>query len=326
MHPIIKPGILLLGAFALAACSTSPGTRPSTFSTPDLTPIVVNVPGQGTTQAGNGLGSAGGSVQGASSPPAASALPTLVPSNTQIPPAGTGGGAPPPAPAGAATPSSGQTPVARRIQFQPGATTATVQGSLPAGGTDRWVVNAAGGQMMQAGVAVTSGQAILVVFGADGNVLQSDHAESPVFNGTLPTTQDYTLDVRGSPNAATNYTLSITIPPLGSSPAGTSAPQRIQFAPGTSGATVQGTVPPNGVVRYVLYADTGYSLQASVSYSGGQAFLVAIAANGAVLVGPNLRWTHFSVILPATGDQIVEVHGTGNAPTPFTLTVVIPPR
>ncbi len=37
---------------------------------------------------------------------------------------------------------------------------------------------------------------ILIVYGADGTVLQSDHAGSATFSGVLPSTQDYLIDVR----------------------------------------------------------------------------------------------------------------------------------
>ena len=43
------------------------------------------------------------------------------------------------------------------------------------------------------------GEAILVVWGADGNVLLSDHAEASNFQSTLPTTQDYHIMVKGRP-------------------------------------------------------------------------------------------------------------------------------
>jgi hypothetical protein len=70
---------------------------------------------------------------------------------------------------------------------------------------------------LNAKLTFSNGIAILIIFGADGNVLISDHAETQTFTGVLPSTQDYIIDVRNNPNSATNYTLTITIPPLHSS-------------------------------------------------------------------------------------------------------------
>ncbi len=103
--------------------------------------------------------------------------------------------------------------MAKRIVFPLGATSVAVQGQVTANGIDRWVLAAQAGQTMTAQLTFSSGQAILVVFGADGNVLLSDHAGASTFTGTLPSTQDYFIDVRGNPNGTTSYTLSITIPP-----------------------------------------------------------------------------------------------------------------
>ncbi len=110
-------------------------------------------------------------------------------------------------------PQAPVTNIARRIVFPPGATSVAVQGQVTANGIDRWVLAAQAGQTMTAQLTFSSGQAILVVFGADGNVLLSDHAGASTFTGTLPSTQDYFIDVRGNPNGTTSYTLSITIPP-----------------------------------------------------------------------------------------------------------------
>ena len=66
---------------------------------------------------------------------------------------------------------------------------------------------------MQVGVIPTQGQVLLIIFGADGNVLISDHAGATNWRGKLPTTQDYNIDVRAYGNAPATYNLVVTIPP-----------------------------------------------------------------------------------------------------------------
>lgn len=64
-------------------------------------------------------------------------------------------------------------------------------------------------------VQVSSAQAnvIVIIYGADGNVLISDHAGATNWTGQLPTTQDYIIDTRSVGDAVVNFTLTVTIPP-----------------------------------------------------------------------------------------------------------------
>ncbi len=210
----------------------------------------------------------------------------------------------------------------RRIQFPPGATTVSVQGQLAASGMDRWVLRALGGQTLSAQLTFTFGQAILIVFGADGNVLQSDHAGSSSFTGVLPTTQDYIIDVRGNPNGPTNYTLTITVPPL-------SAPQfttrRIVFPVGATTVSVQGQLAASGMDRWVLRALGGQTLTAQLTFSFGQAILIVWGADGNVLQSDHAGSSSFTGVLPTTQDYYIDVRGNPNGPTSYTLIITVPP-
>lgn len=104
------------------------------------------------------------------------------------------------------------TPVAERIRFETGATSATVTGHLQASGSHQYVLSALGGQTMTVELAFTNGQAILAIWGADGNVLMSDHAEASSFSQVLPSSQDYYILVKGRPDGATDYSMKVTIP------------------------------------------------------------------------------------------------------------------
>ncbi len=66
---------------------------------------------------------------------------------------------------------------------------------------------------MSVSVTSTQGPVILIVYGADGNVLMSDHAGASTFRGTLPTTQDYYIDTRSVGSDVVPFTLQVTIPP-----------------------------------------------------------------------------------------------------------------
>jgi hypothetical protein len=97
-----------------------------------------------------------------------------------------------------------------RIQFAPGATSATIQGRLAAQETQHYVLHAMANQLLQ--VTVTPERAVrLSIYGVDGTVLRSGMGGPATFSGRLPSTQDYLLDLSaGSQPVA--YTLSVSIP------------------------------------------------------------------------------------------------------------------
>jgi inhibitor of cysteine peptidase len=84
---------------------------------------------------------------------------------------------------------------------------------MEAAGIDSYTLTAAQGQTMWVTVTATQGTAVLVIWGADGTVMISDHADATNWSGELPSTQDYNIDVKGDPDSATVYTLQVVIPP-----------------------------------------------------------------------------------------------------------------
>jgi hypothetical protein len=103
-----------------------------------------------------------------------------------------------------------------RVRFAPGATSAEVTGSLAANDMRHYVIHALAGQRMVVDPRATLGQVGLVISGADGQVLLGGHVGRPggVYEGILPTTQDYLIAVRARGDTGADYALEITIPPL----------------------------------------------------------------------------------------------------------------
>jgi LysM repeat protein len=100
--------------------------------------------------------------------------------------------------------------IPQRISFAPGAVSALLTGYVPRFGTHNYILRAAAGQLMTVHVQ-SVGQVILIVYGNDGSVLQSDHVGSSSFTGRLPYTEDYFLDVRSVGPAAASYQLNVSI-------------------------------------------------------------------------------------------------------------------
>lgn len=127
-----------------------------------------------------------------------------------------------------------------RVRFAPGATSAEVTGSLAANGMRHYVLHALAGQRMIVEPRATLGQVGLVISGADGQVLLGGHVGRPggVYDGILPTTQDYLIAVRARGETGADYSLEITIDATPEQ-----EPQRIHFEAGATSATVTGMLP-----------------------------------------------------------------------------------
>jgi hypothetical protein len=67
---------------------------------------------------------------------------------------------------------------------------------------------------MSVDLSFSQGEAILAVWGEDGTVLLSDHAEVSSFQRLLPATQDYYILVKGRPDESTTYSMTVRLPPL----------------------------------------------------------------------------------------------------------------
>jgi hypothetical protein len=216
-----------------------------------------------------------------------------------------------------ATQASGNTP--ERIEFAPGATSATVTGQLQASGSKEYVLRALGGQTLDVTMSFTEGRAILAVWGEDGNVLLSDHAEVSNFHGVLPTTQDYHILLKGRPNERTVYSLAVSVP----SP--TSGFERITFAPGTTSATLSGQLPASGSEQYVIHALGGQTLNVDLNFAQGRAILVVWGADGQVLLSDHAGASSFRGVLPSTQDYYILLKGRPEGGTSYTMTVFVPP-
>ncbi len=176
--------------------------------------------------------------------------------------------------AGSGTPAN---PV--RISFPAGGISATVRGSVTFPNRSCYLVAAQAGQHMT--VTVTSaGQAanFLITSVRNSAPLKRLENEDRTWTVTLPVTGDYLICVATAAGTV-SYDLTVSIPPRRSD----AAPIRIQFAPGSTSATVRGSV--TGVERqcYVLRALAGQVMTVTVGSSGNTASFSAVGADGVPL-------------------------------------------
>jgi len=214
---------------------------------------------------------------------------------------------PSPEPATAAPPTTAPPtptlePEPTRIRFEPGATAATVTGSVEQNGVERYVLRASAGQTMETTVTSPRHDLLLDIWGADGAVLKRQAAGGDHWRGVLPSTQDYFINLV-STGAETNYELTVIVR------------ARIQFEPGATSTTVEGGVEPNGARHYVLRASAGQIMEVSLvppeAASRGDILLAIKGADGTVLKRESDSKAIWSGELPATQDYFVDVASAG---------------
>lgn len=247
--------------------------------------------------------------------------PTLTrPSNGPQPPTNT------PAPA-TATPLPTAVPPTQpvRIQFQPGATAATVRGTVTAPQLNAYVLRASAGQEMTVQISSAGNQANFAITGVeDGQPYKRLVNEARNFGFTLPRTQDYRIDV-AIPAGSVAYELQVSvITPAGPTPA--PAPERINFASGATSATVSGNVVFPTRKQYVLRAAAGQEMTVDVQSPGN---LVNFAITGVEDGQPYKRLENedrtFSFTLPRSQDYLLTVATpSGNPDYLLTVTIVTP--
>jgi LysM repeat protein len=203
---------------------------------------------------------------------------------------------------------------AQRMSFAAGATSATVEDTVAARGIRRYVLGAMAGQQMEVSIEnpLALGQVLLVIYGADGSVLLSDHAGAAFFRGRVPRTQDYFVEVHSAASAPVHYVLGVRIP------------ERISFLPGRISATVEATIPANGTHNFVLKAAAGQMMTVNTSTAFGQVILIIFGEDGDVLISDHAGATSWTGRLPKTQDYFIDVRAVGPGSARSALEVIIP--
>lgn len=202
-----------------------------------------------------------------------------------------------------------------RIQFEPGATSATVSGYIETHDVDRYVLRALAGQTMEVIITSPNNDVLLTIVGADGIPLKRYVDGTAQWRGELPSTQDYFIEAV-SVGGATSYELSVWISALGPS-----EPIRIQFAPGTTSATMTGHLEQQyDADLYVLRALVGQTMEVTVTSPGNGVGLSIWGTDGTPLKRYAVGAAQWRGVLPSTQDYFIEAIALGGA-TSYEMTV-----
>ena len=219
-------------------------------------------------------------------------------------------------------PSTGAT----RIQFDPGASAATVSGSLAFGGDlDNWILTASAGQILNIGVSANPGGWMnLFVYDAAGQFIGYGDDS---FGLGVPLDQggDYTIVVSSFEAAPpVNYSLFVSLPPPGQPPP--QQPVRIEFGPGQTSSFPEGTVVAGGVpAQYVLYLLAGQTLTTHLLDNPPGNVEIAIVDPTAVLVDTGRAPSNLDTPTTVTGDYTITISTLSANPVDFSLDIIVEP-
>ncbi len=206
-------------------------------------------------------------------------------------------------------------PQPERIVFLPGDTSATVSGRIERHTTEGvschlgYLVRGLAKQVMEVMIDSPNDDVLLSIVGEDGVPLKRYVDGESQWRGVLPATQDYLLQPVATGGSA-DFAMRIIISSLGS------APQRIQFAPGATSATMSGRFVAGVPQYYVLRAQSGQRMtvmvnptQTKVTIEGedGSAWLAVPVGEGLTI--PSLPQTQDYTIGLSLPLQIGEMVG-----------------
>lgn len=100
-------------------------------------------------------------------------------------------------------------------------------------------------------------------------------------------------------------------------------PERIQFAPGATSATVNGAALAHAPKRYLLRANAGQEMTVNLVTPSAFTYITVLTPQGGNLAATDGIIQNWTGRLPSTGDYTVEVINTGQGAANFTLQVAI---
>ncbi len=203
------------------------------------------------------------------------------------------------------------------IQFEPGTNNAIREGNVDLDNSDRWVLRANAGQVMDVTIDSVDDNTVFAVFAPDRTVL-AVISDDTFWSGTLPATGEYSIEI-ASLDGAAFYRMKVWIDATNIDPLG--SVQRMTFAPGTSSGTAGGAVVRASTDWWFLGAGAGQTMQVDVTSLEANSTFDVLAPDGTPLTAPGERTT-WSGVLPQGGDYRVVVQPTRGNST-YTITVRI---
>ena len=212
--------------------------------------------------------------------------------------------------AGSLTPvaSVSASPLAGSIFFLPGTTAGAVQGTIGPGQVLTYTLDASGAQPMVLIMDAPNHDVTLGLSAPDGSVLINPASRWTNWQGMLPATGTYTIQVIGGATTE-NFSLTIKIA------------QVVNFASDTSSISLSGTTASGFLYEYAAYCNAGQTLSASLNVPSSTAWLGIFGIGFGMLLNDSARLNSWSGVLPQSQTYVIEVVPNNNQVVNFGLTI-----
>ncbi len=196
------------------------------------------------------------------------------------------------------------------IVFAPGTSAMVEQGTLQPGQVLTYSLEAAQTQPMTLIMDAPNNDVTLGVFEPDGTTLLNPANNSTSWQGTLPLSGLYKIQVTGGATTE-SYNLTIKIA------------QVVNFAPGATSITLDGTTTNGYLSSYALDCSAGQTMTASLDVPPSIAFLDIYGVDTGTLLDASAKASSWTGVLPQTEDFVIEVIPTNGVVVNFSLTVSV---
>ncbi len=174
----------------------------------------------------------------------------------------------------------------RVVAFERGASAAVVSDSVERGARHTYTIEAGEGQTMELLITSLEDNAVFDLLDPDGDVLEREQKNTTT---VLPEDGIYEVVVGGTRGNAT-YELTIVIPPGTSADDAESADdgpvvfEAIEFEPGTSSATLTGSIQDSAVKPYTIEVSAGQTMAFSISSIQNNAQITLVSPSGTLMM------------------------------------------
>jgi hypothetical protein len=180
------------------------------------------------------------------------------------------------------------------IVMAAGTTAGVMQGTVQPGQVLSYTLSAGQAQPMILIVKSPNNDVTLAVFEPNGNALLNPVNKWTQWQGVLPRTEQYTIQVIGGATTE-SYTLTAKVAQL------------VSFSPGTSSASLSGSTTKGYVFSYGLGGGAGQTMTVTLNTPSSTAYIDIFGVASGSVLSSVARATTWTGVLPQTQDYVIEV-------------------
>ena len=198
------------------------------------------------------------------------------------------------------------------ISMSTGTTAGVVQGTVQPGQVVTYTLQAGQSQPMILIMSSAYNDITLGVFEPDGTMLLNPANKATHWQGLLPKTELYTIQVIGG-TTSEDYTLTAKVA------------RQVNFAPGSASINLNGTTVKGYVFSYSFSCQANQTMTVALNVPSSTAYLDIFGLTTGSLLSSAAKASTWSGVLPQTQDYVIEVIPNNGQVVDYSLTVSVNP-